>query len=68
MNNSEGFLRERNMTQTDLAEAMGYRPSYISMVISGERRVTDSFRWRWLETFGPSALRYLNGNDDDPPK
>lgn len=64
MNTIKDFIKERGMTQTELADKLGYEQSHVAMVISGKRRVTDGFRWRWLEAFGPSALHVLNGDDD----
>lgn len=67
MNTIKDFLHQKGMTQAELAEKLGYEQSHIAMVISGQRRITDGFRWRWLEAFGPSALRVLNGNGDEQP-
>jgi len=64
VNTIKTFLHERNMTQTELADKLGVQPSYVSMIISGDRAVTDAFRWRWLQAFGAEAVRVLNGEDD----
>lgn len=52
MNQLRSFLSERNMTQTELAERLDFRSSYISMIISGKRPLTDTFRWRFMQAFG----------------
>lgn len=64
MNTIKDFLHEKNMTQAELAERLGYRQSHISMIINGERDITDGFRWRWQEAFGAKALRFLNGDGE----
>ncbi len=61
MNTIKTFLHERNMTQTELADKLGVQPSYVSMIISGDRAVSDAFRWRWLSAFG-QPLEDTNGN------
>lgn len=62
MNTIKTFLHERNMTQTELADKLGVQPSYVSMIISGDRAVSDAFRWRWMQVFGAEAVRVLNGD------
>ncbi len=52
------------MTQTELAAKLGYDVSHVSMVIRGQRRITDGFRWRWQEAFGAKAMKVLNGDDE----
>ena len=64
MNKIEAFIHEKNMSMTRLAEVLDYDVSYISLVVNGKRPITDAFRWRWLEAFGPSALRVLNGDSE----
>lgn len=63
MNTITKFMEENNLSQAEVARRLGYQQSHVSMVISGQRRVTDGFRYRWLEAFGAKALRYLNGNE-----
>lgn len=53
------------MTQAELAAKLNFHQSYISMVIKGDRPITDAFRWRWQEAFGARALRVLNGETPD---
>ena len=67
MNQIERFLEEKSMTQTKLAEVLGYDVSYVNQVINGKRPITDAFRWRWMEAFGVMALRALNGADYEHP-
>ena len=64
MNKINQFLKDRDMTQGQLAEKLGYDLSYVNQIINGKRHPTNAFRWRWMETFGASALRVLNGEDD----
>ncbi len=64
MNKIKVFMQTTDMTQTEIAARLGYKPSHVSMVINGKRRITDGFRYRWQEAFGSGALRYLNGDDD----
>lgn len=52
MNTIKTFLHTNKMSQTELAEKLGVQPSYISMIVNGDRPVSDAFRWRWLSTFG----------------
>ncbi len=65
MNKIKEFMQEKSISQSEIARRTGYKPSHVSMVINGQRRITDGFRYRWQEAFGPAALRYLNGSDQD---
>ena len=56
------FMDENGLSQADVARRLGYQQSHVSMVINGQRRVTDGFRYRWLEAFGAKALSHLNGD------
>lgn len=67
MNKIPEFLREHNMSQGELARRMKVDPSLISRVVNGKRPINDAFRWRWVETFGPSSIRVLNGSDEAKP-
>lgn len=62
MHTIKAFLREKEMTQAELASKLKLGQPYVSMVISGKRPITDTFRWRWVEAFGPSAILILNGD------
>ena len=64
MNTIKEFMHEKGMTQAELAEKLGYSQPHIANIINGKDPVTDKFRWRWLEAFGPSALRVLNGDSE----
>ena len=71
MSKIKQFLDERNMTQGQLAEAIKYDLSYVNQIANDKIEPTPAFRWRWLETFGPDTLRYLNGDAEphhDPPR
>ena len=65
MNQIERFLRDKEMTQGKLADVLGYDVSYVNQIINGKRKVTDAFRWRWMEAFGAAALRVLENNNGD---
>lgn len=64
MNTIKDFINQKGMTQTELAAKLGYDVSHVSMVIRGQRRITDGFRWRWQEAFGAKAMKVLNGDDE----
>ena len=64
MNTIKDFMRERGYTQTELADKLGYSQPHIANLINGKDQVSDKFKWRWLEVFGPSALRYVDGGED----
>lgn len=54
------FLTEKNMTQAELADLLGYSESLMSLVINGKRPVSYALRYKWLEQFGIAALTYLD--------
>lgn len=62
MNKINQFLKDKDMTQGQLAERLGYDLSYVNQIINGKRKPTDAFRWRWMEAFGAEAVRVLNGD------
>ncbi len=64
MNTIKEFMRERGYTQAELAEKLGYSQAHIANLANGKDTVSDKFRWRWVEVFGPAALKVLNGGDD----
>lgn len=47
-------LIERDMTQSDLAEQLGYSPTYVSFVLNGKKRPTPAV-WEFLEQRGMTA-------------
>jgi transcriptional regulator with XRE-family HTH domain len=67
MNTIKEFMHEKRLTQAELAEKLGYTQPHIANIINGKAEINDKFRWRWLEAFGPSALRVLNGDDKQEP-
>lgn len=64
MNTISQFLKDKGMTQRQLADQLDYDLSYVNQIINGKRKPTDAFRWRWQEAFGTRALKVLNGDDD----
>ena len=67
MNTIKEFMHEKGLTQAELAEKLGYSQPHIANIINGKDPINDKFRWRWLEAFGVSAMRVLNGDDHDTP-
>ena len=68
MNHIKQYLDERNMTQGQLAERLGYDLSYVNQIANGRIPITDAFRGRWFVTFGTQAMGYLNGNEAEDGK
>ena len=67
MNKIREFLAENQLTQVEAAKRLKYSPEYLNRIIHGGDELTPAFRWRWLETFGPDTLRYLNGDAEPQP-
>ena len=63
MNKIREFLAESDLTQVEAARRLRYSPEYLNRIMQGGDELTASFRWRWQETFGAGALRYLNGDE-----
>lgn len=55
MNDKERLLqwmKERNISMSQLARATGDHTSAISMMTNGPREVNQAFKWRFGEAFG----------------
>ena len=60
----EVYLRH-NMTQADLAEALGYSdPNMISMIVNGRRSLTPEKALKMVELFPEVKLGWLFGHED----
>ena len=46
MNTISQFLKDKGMTQRQLADQLDYDLSYVNQIINGKRKPTDAFRWR----------------------
>lgn len=55
------FLKQRNLTQRDLAERMGISEEYLSRMITGKHSVTESFIGRFFRAFGPEDTQTVFG-------
>jgi antitoxin component HigA of HigAB toxin-antitoxin module len=64
MNTIKDFMRERGYTQAELAEKLGYSQAHIANLANGKDMVSDKFRWRWVEVFGPASLKVLDDNHE----
>lgn len=43
------FLKEKNISQKELGEKMGYTHPYLSKVLSGELPLTSNFKKKFIE-------------------
>ena len=64
MNKIKDFIAQRGLTQVQAARDLGYSEEYLNRVINGQDTMSDSFRWRFLEVYGITAMSALNGGDD----
>lgn len=64
MNKIKDFIAQRGLTQVQAARDLGYSEEYLNRVINGKDTMSDSFRWRFLEVYGITAMSALNGGDD----
>ena len=59
------FLHELNISKSELARRLGASPSYITMILSSERPVTASFRWRFASVYGIDAAQSVLPDGDE---
>lgn len=52
MNNLKTWLTHKNMTQGELAEALGYSRIYINYIANGNRPPTPAFKYKFSRRFG----------------
>lgn len=52
MNNLKTWLTHKNMTQGELAEALGYSRIYIHYIANGNRPPSPALKYKFLEHFG----------------
>jgi plasmid maintenance system antidote protein VapI len=57
MNNLKTWLTHKNMTQGELAEALGYSRIYIHLIVNGKRPITPAFEWKFYKRFGGAEQR-----------
>lgn len=55
---------ELHMTQPQLAKRLGYSQTYISLLESGERELSNDFLTEFFLEFNPSQQWMLHGNGD----
>lgn len=65
MNKIKEFIAQRGITQVEAARELGYSEEYLNRVINGKGELTNSFRWRFIEVYGITAMTALNGSDKD---
>jgi transcriptional regulator with XRE-family HTH domain len=58
------FMREQGFNQTELARKLNYPDESISMLLSGKRKPSGLFRWRFGLVFGFEAATFIFA---DPP-
>lgn len=60
------WMAAHHMTKEDLAAAVGLSSNMIWRITSGNREVSDNFRWRFGKTFGfDTALRLLEDEEEE---
>ena len=64
MNKIKDFIAQRGLTQVQAARDLGYSEEYLNRVINGKDTMSDSFRWRFLEVYGITAMSALNGDGE----
>jgi len=50
------WLAEQDMTQADLARALGFERTIVNLVITGKRQAGGEFRYRFARLTGDLAL------------
>ena len=51
------WLNENNKKIVDLADAIGWSYNYVANMVSGNKPLTDGFRWRFGEVYGFEAAQ-----------
>lgn len=49
------WMADQKLSDRQVAEALGFDPSYVWYVRNGKRPVSDAFRWRFAEKYGYKA-------------
>ena len=55
--NLAAWMKNRNMSNSQLAEKMGVSRYLVWRFVSGEREITASFKWHFAEKFGFDEAR-----------
>lgn len=61
------WMQSNGHTNCSLAMAMGYSYEYIYKLTTGERPVTEGFRWRFARTFGWEEVQRVFGDAESEP-
>jgi len=56
----EGFLDEMGLTQSELAQHLGWTPAKVNEIIQGKRRITVEIALALSDAFGNSPEFWLN--------
>lgn len=55
------WLRANRMTGKELAKRLGYSKDTVYIITGNRRQMSNSFRWRFMQTFGQAALDDISG-------
>jgi len=62
LENLRNWLMMQGLTVSEFATEMGFSCNYIYMILAGNRRITDSFRWKFATRFGMNEAIKVFGN------
>ena len=61
--NLRAWMATRNMTQRQLADALGMSEATVSLFVNNVRRTSGGFRWRFANRYGFDVAQGLFGDD-----
>jgi len=58
------WLEKQKMPQAELARQLGFSEIYVWKISSGDKPITDAFKWRFAQTFGFDVAEQLFGENN----
>ena len=60
------WMKAQGLTSPQVAKKMHYSRELVWRVSTGERPISDGFKWRFSETFGAQAASEVFGTTSQP--
>jgi transcriptional regulator with XRE-family HTH domain len=61
------FMQQQGLNQAELSRRMNYPDEGISMILSGKRKPSAGFCWRFALAFGFDTAQAVLGDGHEPP-